>query len=303
MIFGIAAGMRIYKQVTMPLHIRWELYPVKHEAGTKAEYGGSYMEEPNWWEKKQKRSLTNELKFMVPEILLLQGLREKNARLWNVSFPFHFGLYLLTGTFLLLLIGALGMIFGAHIAPGKGSVSSLIYYLTILTGFLGLTLGTVGSAALLRRRVKDPELGNYSGFADYLNLALFLVFFAVGLLAWLFYDHAFDGARAYVYALLTYGGNPGGMPIDRSFLGRLTIVLAALLVAYIPLTHMSHMFMKYFIYHSVRWEDEPNLKGGRLEAAILNNLGFKPTWAGPHIASDGKKTWAEIATSGPKGGK
>ncbi|MGA2957349.1 MAG: hypothetical protein ABSF48_16685 [Thermodesulfobacteriota bacterium] len=60
----------------MPLHVRWELYPVKHEAGKKAEYGGSYMEEPNWWGKKRERSLFNEIKYMVPEILLLRGLWE-----------------------------------------------------------------------------------------------------------------------------------------------------------------------------------------------------------------------------------
>ena len=295
--------MRIYKQMAMPLHVRWELYPVKHEAGKKAEYGGSYMEEPNWWGKKRETSLFNEIKYMVPEILLLRGLKKENPRLWNASFPFHFGLYLLIGTFIFLFIGALGMIFGTQIVPGKGLVSSLLYYLTILTGFLGLILGTVGSAALLRRRLKDPELGNYSGFTDYLNLALFLIFFTVGLLAWLFHDHAFDGARVYVYTLLTFGANPGGIPIDRSFLGRLAIVLAALLVAYIPLTHMFHMFMKYFMYHSVRWDDEPNLRGRKIEAAILKNLGFKPTWAAPHVGADGKKTWAEIATSMKKEGK
>lgn len=261
------------------------------------------MEEPNGWEKKRERSLFNEIKYMVPEILLLRGLKEENPRLWNVSLPFHFGLYLLIGTFILLFMGALGMIFRTQIAPGKGLIPSLIYYLTILMGFLGLALGTVGSAALLRRRLKDPELGNYSALADYLNPALFLVFFAVGLLAWVFHDPAFDGARAYVYSLLTFGGRPEGMAVERSFLGRLAIVLTALLMAYIPLTHMSHMFMKYFMYHSVRWDDEPNLRGGRIEAAILNNLGFKPTWAAPHVGADGRKTWAEIATSKKKEGK
>ena len=76
-----------------------------------------------------------------------------------------------------------------------------------------------------------------------------------------------------------------------------------MLAAYIPLTHMSHMFMKYFIYHSVRWDDRPNLKGGEIEAAVLENLGFKPTWASSHIGADGKKTWADIASPGPKEGK
>ncbi len=295
--------MRIYRQLKMPLHVRWELYPVKHEAGKKAEYGGSYMEELNWWEKEKKSSLFNEMRYMVPEILFLRGLRKENPRLWNLSFPFHFGLYLMLGTLALLVLGAFSMVLGFPIAPGQGYLSSLIYYLTILCGFLGLTLGTGGTAALFRRRLRDPELRNYSAFSDYLNLALIFVFFHISLLAWLFHDHAFDGARAYVYSLLTFGGIPGRMAGDRTLLGAMSIVLSSLLIAYIPLTHMSHMFMKYFLYHAVKWEDTPNMTGSRIEAAVLGNLGFKPTWAAPHIGADGKKTWGEIATSGNKDGK
>jgi len=284
----------------LPLHLRWELYPVKHEAGKKAEYGGSYMEELNWWEKEKKSSLYNEIRYMVPEIFFLRGLKKENPRLWYLSFPFHFGFYLVIGTLGLLVLGAFSMVLGLPVAPGQAVLSSLIYYLTILWGFLGLTLGTVGTAALFRRRLKDPELRNYSSFSDYLNLAFIFAFFLVGLLAWLFHDPGFDGARAYIYSLLTFGGTPAGMAENRTFLGFLSIVLGSLLIAYIPLTHMSHMFMKYFMYHSVRWEDTPNLKGSRIEAAVLENLGLKPTWAAPHIGADGKKTWGEIAASGPK---
>ena len=298
-VFVIAAALRIYRQWILPVHLRWELYPVKHEPGDKAAYGGSYMEEPNWWEKARIKSLGNELKFMIPEILFLRGLREENPGLWKVSFPFHFGLYLLIGTFILLFIGAWAMIFGFRIVPGKGAMASLLYYGTILTGFSGLILGAGGSASLLRRRLRDPALRNYSGVADYINLISFLVFFVVSLLAWLLTDLSFDGARAYIYGLLTFGGQPQGYIAARSFLGGMAAVLASLLVAYIPLTHMSHMFMKYFMYHSVRWEDEPNVKGSRVEAAILQNLGLKPTWAASHVGADGKKTWGEIA-SGPR---
>jgi len=302
-VFALGAAVRVYKQFTLPLHLRWELYPVKHEAGEKAQYGGSYMEELNWWEKERKKSLVNELRFMIPEIFLLRGLREENRRLWNVSFPFHCGLYLLLGTLLLLFIGAIFMVFGLQFAPVSTHHSSFLYYLTILVGFIGLISGTVGTAGLLWRRMTDPELKNYSSFADYLNLFLFLIFFSVSLLAWLFHDPAFNGARAYVYSLLLFGRIPEGMTSEGSFLGRLAVVLSSLLVAYIPFTHMSHMFMKYFMYHSVRWEDTPNLKGGKIEAAIWRNLGFRPTWAAAHIGADGKKTWKEIATPGSKGGK
>jgi len=296
----VAAGMRVYRQAKQPLHLRWELYPVQHEPGGKAQYGGSYMEELNWWKKEKKSSLFNEIKYMIPEILFLRGLKKENRRLWNLSFPFHFGFYLMIGTLALLVLGAFSMVLGFPIGPAQGVLSSLIYYLTILFGFPGLTLGMAGTAALFRRRLSDPALRNYSAFSDYLNLVFIFVFFHISLLAWVFYDHAFDGARAYIYSLLTFGATPVGMAGNRTFLGSLSIVLSSLLIAYLPLTHMSHMFMKYFLYHSVRWGDMPNMTGSRIEGAVLANLGLKPTWAAPHIGADGKKTWAQIATSGVK---
>ena len=295
-VFVIVASARIYKQVSLPVHFRWELYPVQHEPKEKAAYGGSFMEEVNWWEKNRHKSLGNEITYMAPEILLLRGLREENRTLWNVSFPFHLGLYLLFGTLFLLIIEAIFMVFGYKIDPGTGAFFSLLYYLTILTGSSGLILGLVGVTGLIRRRLTDAELRNYSSPLDYFNLFFFLLFFVVGLLTWLFLDRSFGSARYYLYSLITFGGRPEGSAVNTGVLGTLTVLLGSLLFAYIPLTHMSHMFMKYFMYHNVRWEDTPNLKGSHVEAAILENLGFKPTWLSPHVDADGKKTWSEIAS-------
>ena len=301
-VFLAAVLARVAKQLNMPVHFRWELYPVHHEPGEKASYGGSYMEEINWWEKRRQKSLGNEIKYMIPEMLLLRGLREENRPLWNVSFPFHFGLYLLFATLFLLILGAVILLFGGKVTPGAGAFSSLIYYLTILTGFFGLILGTLGVLGLIHRRFNDSNLKNYSTPLDFLNLFLFLVFLAVSLLAWLLFDPSFDGAREYIYSLLTFGNRPEGSEGRVGFLGGLAAFFASLLLAYIPLTHMSHMFMKYFMYHSIRWEDTPNLKGSRVEAEILKNLGLKPTWVAPHIGADGKKTWADISVPKEKEG-
>ena len=237
---------------------------------------------------------------MVPEILLLRGLREENRSLWNVSFPFHFGLYLLFTTLFLLVLGAIILVFGGKVFPGAGAFSALVYYLTIVTGFLGLILGTLGVVGLIHRRLNDPNLRNYSSPLDFMNLFLFLLFLGVSLPAWLLFDPSFEGARGYIYSLITFGGRPEGAGGKIGVLGGFAAFLASLLFAYIPLTHMSHMFMKYFMYHSIRWEDTPNVKGSRLEAEILNNLGFKPTWVAPHIGADGKKTWADLAAPKPK---
>jgi len=300
LIFLIGAGVRIYQQTKMPLHLRWELYPVQHEDGERPRYGGSYMEEPDWWKKEKSRSLWNEIQYMVPEILFLRGLWEENRKLWRISFPFHFGLYLVLATFGLLVLGALTMALGGSIGPGGSLWSSGIHYLTILFGFLGLTLGTVGTFGLLLRRMRDPELKGYSSPGDFLNLFLILFFLAVGLITWLFYDPSFEGARAYLFGLLTMGGKPMGYAGEQTVLGWLTIVSGSFLLAYIPLTHMAHMFMKYFMYHKIRWEDAPNIKGSKIEAAVLANLGYRPTWSAPHIGADGEKTWADLALSMPK---
>jgi nitrate reductase gamma subunit len=301
-VFLAAVGVRITKQLKMPVHFRWELYPVQHEPAEKASYGGSYMEEVNWWEKKRPKSLANEIKYMVPEILLLRGLREENRSLWNISFPFHFGLYLLFATLFLLVLGAFIQVSGGKITHGGGAFSFLIYYLTILTGFFGLILGIFGAIGLVSRRLNDPNLKSYSSPLDFLNLFLFILFLSVSLLAWLLFDRSFEGARGYIYSLLTFGSWPAGSAGGIGVLGGLTAFFASLLLAYIPLTHMSHMFMKYFMYHSIRWEDTPNVKGSRVEAEILNNLGFKPNWVAPHIGADGKKSWADLAAPKEKEG-
>ncbi|MGQ9693831.1 MAG: respiratory nitrate reductase subunit gamma [Thermodesulfobacteriota bacterium] len=290
-IFLGGVAVRIYQQKKLPLHLRWELYPVQHEPGAKAHYGGSYMEEPNWWEKERPRSLWNEIKYMIPEILFLRGLWDKNRRLWYLSFPFHFGLYLVLATLVLLFLGAGAMTQGMTIAPSYGGLSSLLYYLPILSIFLGSTLSAIGALGLLTRRWRDPELKIYSTIADYINLLILFIFLIVAFLSWLLNDQTLDNARTYVYALLTLSSARE----QSSILGSLTICLGSIILAYLPFTHMAHMFMKFFAYHKIRWEHDPNLKGSKIEAAVRSNLQYKPTWSAPHMKADGKKTWTDLA--------
>ena len=81
-----------------------------------------------------------------------------------------------------------------------------------------------------------------------------------------------------------------------SLLPQASLVMMSLLIAYIPLTHMSHFVGKYFAYHAIRWKDDPNLRGGKEEAVIHKLLGQPIDWAAPHIMGDGKKTWVDAAT-------
>jgi hypothetical protein len=67
-------------------------------------------------------------------------------------------------------------------------------------------------------------------------------------------------------------------------------------LAYIPLTHMSHFFVKWFTWDKIRWDDEPNVKGGRIEKMVEQALMYPVSWSADHIRGNGKKTWADVAT-------
>ncbi|MDA8123637.1 MAG: respiratory nitrate reductase subunit gamma [Deltaproteobacteria bacterium] len=299
-VFILATSYRVYRQLTLPMHVRWEIYPVQHETTDKLVHGGSYMEDLNWWEKKQSGSLFNELKYMVPEILFLRGLRKENRSLWRVSFPFHFGLYLMIATFAMLILHALFVLWAGDTAPAVGAIRTLLDGLIVFTGWIGLILGVIGSVGTHCRRLVDPELREYSSFMDYFNILFILLFFLFAFLTCLFVDPLLQGAKAYVFGLLTGGGSLNSYVPGQTFCGGVAIVLASLLVAYVPLTHMSHMFMKYFLYHNVKWDDAPNRRGGAIEAAILKSLELKPTWKAKHVEADGRKSWLNISSSVPK---
>ncbi len=298
-VFLTAVVHRAVKISRLPLHLRWELYPVAHE-GRRARYGGSYLEEPDWWTKPREVSLAGELKVMIPEILLLAGVWEHNRPQWLRSFPFHFGLYLLAGLLALLLAGGIAVAAGVAVSPDGGAIGKLLYNATYVVGYVGIGLGLLGSLALLGRRIFNVDYREYTTKGDYFSLSLFVVTFAVALLAHTGGDTYFAGLREYFAQLVTLGGYSavgeaaGAMP----WLTALEIILVSVLLAYIPLTHMSHFFTKWFMYHDVRWSDEPNLVGSKIERQIGEALQYPVSWAAPHIRGDGKKTWAEVATAG-----
>ncbi len=254
-VFVIAVVSRFIKYATLPLHLRWELYPVAHEKG-KAQYGGSYLEELDWWTKPREKSLTGELKVMVPEILLLAGVHEHNKKQWYRSFPFHFGLYILSGLIALLLVGAIAGAAGVEISAAGGTFGRAIYHLTYVVGWGGLILGLLGSIALTARRAFNEDYREYTKNVDFFNLVFFIATFGVAIAAHGSGDPYFVELRSYFQNLLTFNFTFSGGPLLAA-----EIVLASLLVAYIPLTHMSHFFTKWFMYHDIRWSDEPNVQG------------------------------------------
>ena len=287
-VFIIGTAYKAIKLARMPLHLRWDLYPIPHEKG-KGEYGGSYFEELNWWTKPAEVAISSEVKEMAKEILYIQSMYHNNRPLWIFSFPFHFGLYLSIGFVVLVYLGAILGQFDVGIATTGAWYSIAIYYGTQVLGVCGAVLGAFGATGLFFSRIFRDELRKTSVWTDYVNVALLFAVFGTTIWTWLVHDPTFDGARAFVASIITF--TPAA---DMTTLVTVHYFFAALFLFWLPFTHMTHFVGKYFTYHKVRWEDHPNIKGSSLEKAVQEALGYQIKWSAPHIKSGG--TWAEAAT-------
>jgi nitrate reductase gamma subunit len=294
-VFLSACAIRAARYARAPVHLRWELYPVPHEEPDRVKHGGSYFEASDWWTKSVRFNLWGELKFMIPEMLFLKGLWEFNRKMWSRSFPFHFGLYLLiVATVTLFLRAAAGLI-----SPGldMGLVGQSLHFFCTWTGLAGAGLALWGASGLLLRRLTDEGLKTYTTRGDILNLLFFIV--TLGLLI---AAYAFRGAGApspfdLARGILTF---QTGLAVPA--LQMAALLSGAMLLAYIPLTHMSHFIAKWFTYHSVRWDDAPSGKREALRVRFAEYLTYRPTWSAPHMGADGLKTWADVVVADPTKG-
>ena len=292
-VFIVAVVQRFIKFAATPVHLRWELYPVAHE-GKRSAYGGSYLEDSDWWTKKLHQNKLGELTVMLPEIFLLQGIWEHNRKMWLWSFFMHHGVYWLAGMAGLMILNTVLGFFGVV----ESGLNSIINILAPIVGYVGYIVGTVGTLGMLGLRLFAKRLNKMNSVATYFNLIFLLAIFATGLINAAANPSAFGEIGAFIAGL--FGAGFAG--VSTMLTAHLTI--AVLFVLYLPFTHMTHFFTKYFTYHSVRWNDEPNLPGGEMEKKIGEQLNYIPTWSAKHIGADGKKNWAEIATSEvPENGK
>jgi nitrate reductase gamma subunit len=187
---------------------------------------------------------------------------------------------------LLLLVGTLEI---AGVPP-VGAASTALTAALAATGYGGFALVALGTLGLLARRIGSPGLRKYSGVPEYLNL---VVVFSVALSVVAIQatrDPLFATTCAFVTSLMAFRPQPADMGLAQM----VEMGLGAFLVAYVPLTRMSHFVAKYFLYHDVRWHDEPNRPGSRIEARVKQALDFGVSWDAPHIPKN--KKWGQVVT-------
>jgi len=266
-----------------PLHSRWELYPVPKE-GSRFHYGGSYYEEVNWWEKPRKVSRFRVIMEMMKEMLFIKRLFVNQRPFWWLSYCFHLGIYL-SVIFTVLLLAA--VILGSFDGANGLWVNKITYYAGALAGLLGLLgmfLLAFGTGGLLLKRSTDFVLRRYTTPQEYFNLFLLFSAAVTGLLAW-GESPGFEANLESVKLLLAFS------PVKISGLMILHILLLGFLLIYIPLSKMSHYVGKYFSFHRVLWDNEPNLRNSKIEQKVKEFLSYRPAnlWAAPHVSGD----WTE----------
>lgn len=275
-----------------PLHVRWELYPVPHEGDKKASYGGSFMEEKEWWTKPRHISHWGDIKGILTEVLFLHATFEHNLKLWFRTYPFHVGMYMLMGGTIIVVLSVIAQLCGLDPQGGfmifVGNVMSAV----VLIGSLCIIGGGV---ALIQRRRTDEGLNKYTTPEHYLNLGAFVLFGVLTLAAWAFNPSYFDLSRTFIYNLFTF--NFQALP---STLFILNLLVGFFLLIWIPVTNMGHLIMKYYMYHDIRWGDEPTTYSEKNKQKISEALKYNVSWSAEHIAGDGKpKTWVDVATTNP----
>ena len=145
-------------------------------------------------------------------------------------------------------------------------------------------------------RMLNRGMANSTTRATYFNVLLLGAMFGTGLWAVMTMPDFTAQIFGFAGALLT-----ADMSVQLTGILTAHILLTFVFLAYLPFTQMMHFVAKYFTYHEIRWDDEPVEAGGKIEKEVMDLLGQKPTWAGPHVRADGKKTWVDIATD--TGGK
>ena len=138
-------------------------------------------------------------------------------------------------------------------------------------------------------RLTDEDQRKFNAPIDYANLALMIVVTGLALAVHFAVDPVFSSLRGYVSSLLTFSR-------AESLNGFVAaeVVLGSLLIACVTVTRMSHFVAKYFLYHAVRWNDEPNKRGSAIEKAIMANLERKVGWSASHIETG--ETWGKVVT-------
>ncbi len=280
-VFLAIAACRVLAIIRKPVHLRWELAPIPHEKG-KGGYGGSYLEEYEWWRKPRRRSRTAPIIYMLREIFLMRGVWKNNRSLWPFSSLLHAGIYLFVIALVLYIINAFLIITGA-----PTSILNVFLNITSILALVGYLAGGLGAISLILKRRLDSNYRAFTTRSMYFKLVFLGAVFISGIWAWSASAAFASETSQFVKNLIMLdSGISAGVPLVTH------IIISLLFIVYLPFTDMLHFIAKYFTHHAVRWNDKPldEKMNKKLERLITEPV----NWSAPHAGSG--KSWAEIAS-------
>lgn len=276
---------RTIKFARLPLHLRWDLYPMP--SGKHLSYGSSHYEEIDSWKKPQKKYTMQKIIFIIKDYISFFQYYRKNRGYWFILYPWHIGFYLIFLSHVLYFFGGIALLLDIPILAESSSIPVLIlYYATLITSIVGCFAGAIGSIGLLIRRITDRDLKNYSTPISYFTYVFFFLVFFSGLYSWYFFDPTFSSLREFWRDLIAI------RPVNVDIATGIHIILFALFLIYMPFTRAMHYITKFFAFFGVRWDDSINLQGSDIEAKLIGNFKKRINWSAPHIQSS--ETWADV---------
>jgi nitrate reductase gamma subunit len=288
-LFVIAGyAIKIVKYLTLPVHLRWDLYPVIHEEGYR--HGGSYFEHLDWWTRIRRKAHLRGIFFLLREYFTLAEYMRRHLSYWAALYPWHIGFILIITFHILCFFGALAMVFKVQVSPESlQAVGVFLYYGILLTGVTSFFAGLLGSIGIIVNRLVDSGLKAYATPQNFVTYVFTLFVFASGLYAWIVVDPTFSEYREFWKGLITL------QYVAVAPAAVVHILLFDLFLIYLPFTRSMHYITRFFAFFLIRWDDEPNARGSNLEGKIEKLLAQKLTWSAPHIQPG--KTWVEAAVA------
>jgi nitrate reductase gamma subunit len=280
-VFLVVMAYRILSILRMPVHLRWELAPIPHDK-ERYSYGGSYLEEYEWWRKKRHKSYLPVIVYMAGEIFLMKGVWKNNRSLWPFSFALHYGIYLVIISLIIHFINAMFIISGTSAA-----VLDVFRGIASVVAMAGYIVGGLGAVGMILKRSLDRNYQAYSSFSAYFKLFFLAAIFISGIVAW-----ASAGDFAAVTSVFTRDLFTLDSGITATGALASHIIIVFLFVLYLPFTDMVHFITKFFTHHSVRWDDEP--QDEKMVRKLRGLIAQPLTWSGPHMKSDRGNSWGDV---------
>jgi len=278
--------VKVVKYLKLPVHLRWELYPVVHE---ERRGFGSCFESMDWWTKARRSSHIRGVLYLLKEYIHLGEYWKRNKGYWMVLYPWHVGFMLIILFHILCFFSGIAMALGLTISADSPQIfGRMLYYIILAVGVVSFITGSFGSIGLWIKRLIDRDLRLYAAPLNFVSYCLTSLVFLSGLYAWYFVDPPLSEYREFWKGLVTLRF----VPVEAA--SALHIMIFNLFLVYLPYTRSMHYITRFFAFFLIRWDDEPNVRGCDLEKELIKLQDQKVTWDGPHIRPGGK--WTDLVS-------